>query len=99
MITAFSLTALLLVSAISAKPVVDRNQLVHLPLKHHQNFTTGYRVVEHDRRRARVLNAKARGVVDKSLQGRDSGIDTVAEAQGSFFSSEVGVGDPPTMCK
>ena len=100
MVAAFSLTALLFASAISAKPVVDLNHLVHLPLTNHwRNFTATYNIVEHDRRRAEALIGGARGVVDKSLQSRDSGISTQATNQFSAYSASVGVGNPPTTCK
>ena len=101
-VATFSLTTLLFASAIAAHPVVERNQVVNLSLTRYRSPSATYKPVAHDQRRAlaRALNADSAAVVDKSLHGRGSGINTPAENQGNLlYVASIGVGSPPTTCK
>ena len=71
----------MVLAAFSLTIFLERNLVVKSSLARHRNLTTTYKPVAHYQRRARALNADAAAVVDKSLHGRDSGINIPAENQ------------------
>ena len=105
MVATFSLTTLLLASAIiaaTAKPIVERNARPRtLSLSRHIRSDIGYRPVVQDRSRAKAFssnlgdNLNSRILHDRAAQA----VDSAAENEATLYTVTIAVGDPPTNCK
>ena len=96
MAAAFMLTALLTlliaIAANNAKPVLEQESPMKLPLTELRSLTK-HNVVEHDRRRLRSLTRLPRD------QDDSASISIKAFYQATQFGVVVKIGDPPTSCK
>ena len=87
MVAAFSLATLLFASAIAAKPVVERNQLVKLALTRNRSHSVF--AVAQDRHRAESLSNPGARIISSQAENQQS----------TAYLATVGVGNPPTNCK
>lgn len=91
------LSILLLALAVTANPIVVRDNLVRVPFAKRVNATNISNLLAHDQARAAAL--KAHGAAKASGQlSKDAVISIGVQNQAVTYVASVGVGSPATTC-
>ncbi len=77
-----------LLLALVVAPNLVTTALVQLPLTRHFNHANAANIVKHDRARARYMMTGKRSVSPFPITN-----------EGTLYTAEIGVGNPPTSCK
>lgn len=91
------LSTLLLALAVSANPIVVRDNLIRVPFAKKINVTSEGHILKNDQARAAALRAHALGRASGKLT-KDAVISVPVQNQAVTYVASVGVGSPATTC-
>lgn len=98
LITSLTVFLILIVSSVTANPIVIRKSPVSLSIARHFNITGSHDLVKKDQARAKdiLLFGKAKRIATFS---DDPGASVGMTNQATYYVSSIGVGNPPTSCR
>ena len=96
--TAKFLSLVTLALAVSANPIVVRDNLIRVPFGKQANVTSAAHILKGDQARAAALRAHGEAKASGKLQ-KDAVISIGVQNQAVTYVASVGVGSPATTCK
>lgn len=96
--TSSLLAALVLALAVSANPIVVRDNLIRLPFAKKINVTTEGHILKNDQARAAALRARGLARAQGKQLEKDAVTGITVQNQAVSYVASVGVGSPATTC-